>query len=70
MDNRLLFDTQFLVFGKLGQFIVLAENYTRAIQKVISETDTTATNWNCHIFKSYPQKLQTKILNDFRTIIL
>ena len=65
-----LMKEQYIVFGQKGQFIVSAESSIRAIQNVIAETETVAKDWNCHIFKSYPQKLQTKILNDFRTIIL
>ena len=61
---------KYLVFGKLGQYIVSAESYVRAIQSVIAETNSVAFDWKCHIFNSYPEKLQTKIVNDFRTIIL
>lgn len=61
---------KYLVFGKLGQYIVSAESYVRAIQAVITETNSVAFDWKCHIFNSYPEKLQAKIINDFRTIIL
>jgi len=61
---------KFIVFGRLGQYIVNAESFIRAIQAVIIETNTVALDWNCHALKGYPEKYQAKILGDFRTIIL
>lgn len=61
---------KYIVFGKLGQYIVTAESWVRAIQIVIAKTDSVAFDWNSHIFNSYPEKLQIRIINDSRTIIL
>ena len=61
---------KFIVFGRLGQFVVTAESFIRAIQAVIAETNTIAYDWNCHNLSGYPKKYQDKILADFRTIIL
>lgn len=55
---------KFSVFGRLGMYIVEAENPIRAIQAVIAVTDSTAINWNAYMLSGYNLKMQQRIVAD------
>ena len=60
---------KYIIAARKQQFIVDAENEFRAIQAVIAATDLFAYDVDiCHLFDSYPVKLQTRLLT--RSIIL
>jgi hypothetical protein len=54
---------KYIIAARKQQYIVDAENEFRAIQAVIAATDLFACDVDiCHLFDSYPVKLQTRLL--------
>jgi len=56
---------KYIIAARKQQYIVNAENEFRAIQAVIAETDLYAADIDiCHLFSSYPLKLQNRLLTN------
>ncbi len=57
----------YIVFGKLGQYIVSAESWVRAIQSVLEHTDTlgqcfAADNWTAHRLSNYNPAMRARLI--------
>lgn len=55
---------QYIVFGSLGQCIVSAETWVRAIQAAIEALGGFAADWTAHRLSSYPAHLQARLIRD------
>ena len=60
---------KYIVFGKLGQYIVSAESWVRAIQAVLEHTDNigqpfAADYWQAHQLAHYNPTIRAKLVRD------
>lgn len=55
---------QYIVFGALGQCVVSAETWVRAIQAAIEALGGFAADWTAHRLSTYPEHLQQRLLRE------
>ena len=58
----------YVVFGKLGQYMVDAESLVRAVQTAMLHAGGFAKDWTAHVLASYPDHLQIRLLRETESI--
>jgi hypothetical protein len=59
---------QYIVFGALGQCVVSAETWVRAVQAAIECVGGFAADWTAHRLSTYPAHLQARLVRESRAI--
>jgi hypothetical protein len=54
----------FIVFGRLGQFIVKDDSWINAIQSVSLHTDTFTRDWNSYMLDNFSDKIKARLLRE------
>jgi hypothetical protein len=54
----------FIVFGRLGQYIVEDDSWISAIQSVFLQTESSARDWNSYKLDNFNDKIKARLLRE------
>lgn len=55
---------EFVVFGREGQFVTLADSWIRAIQNIVSVTDAPASAWRAADMSTMNPSLRARLIKE------